>query len=608
MQQKKTRLAPNIYQSVENCLVMEVLCKSSRIYEMAGERWIKVRTHLGALPAGEIPCGNRRDTLAFLYAKSLLSFLDETEDMELFTGLLADVRDARARQMNILLHAFLMDDVPEHQYAERRELIRLSIGCLAAYIKAKQEKGTYTDADWRGVRAIAPTFDGYLSDLTGEVDLDRQNPKQTPAFEKNRKRLLYDALTYIEEKEPDGKDPDMASIDAMARRLSLDLLQISSRLNFAMTDISDFPGIRAYQIETDGSFLWPFCLSYASGYFFKLDDKQSRRTEMTQTAKEAVLRALDARIISLYMKEEQTRALAIVDTIHRKKISPTGTIRFRDIQTHGEDVVSAGRLNPNQINRDIRKTSPEVTVTACALSIAMAFQAETFRDSVASLLVPRTDVTRKMDAQSAAAELAEQVRSLSDALAREKEKREEDRESFASERQALGKEIRRLTHLLEEKEKETAYLPGGEDEDASRTPKAAETEAVYHLDLPAPSGREERTEEDEPENLQLDARYVFVCQHDGMTAKLLAAYPNSVRSEEFSITKENADNIRAAVCITKSASHAEYSRVKSQCERLHVPFLNVNVTGLARVEREIARLARESDEKRGKMRSAKTET
>lgn len=599
-------LKPNVRQAVRNCLWMECLCKEDRVFSMARNYWPAVRTCLSCLPAGQIPCGNQEDTLAFLYAAALASYLDETGNPDLLSGILGDARDACARQMNVLQHAFLMEGVPQKQLTDRRRQIRRSIGCLDAYLQSVRKSGTYTDTDWKDVRPLMETVDDFLSDMTEEIDLDRKNPKETPAFEKNRQRLLLGALTLIEEAEPDAEDPDMRNSRAMAHRLGRELLMVSTRTALGIMDISDYPGIRAYQIDTDGRYLWSFCLAYASRYLTGIWRPQIRTKELEQTAEEAVLRALDSRIISLYLKEERERALAITDTIARQNVSPTGSVRFRDIQTRGEDVISAGRVNPNRINRYIRDTDPELTVMACFLSIAMACQAETFRDAAAACPPPDAGGEESV-AERREADLAEQARALSEALALEKNRHEEDRQAFLIEKTAADKEIRALVHQIEDKDREIARLTGsGDGPDMSDAPDEPETDAPGP-DVPAPDDQP-GTEEDTPEDLQLDARYVFICQHDGMAAKLLAAYPNSVRSEEFSITSENAGNVRAAVCITKSTSHVEYYRIKNQCEKYGVPFFNVNVTGLSRVEQEIARLAREEDRRNKKIRSAKRKT
>ena len=603
-----TYLKPNVRQAVRNCLWMECLCKEDRVFSMARNYWPAVRTRLSCLPAGQIPCGNQKDTLAFLYAEALASYLDETGDSDLLSGILGDVRDACKRQMNILQHAFLMEGVPEKQLADRRRRLRRSIDCLDAYLQSVREDGAYTDTDWKDVRPLSETMDDLLSDMAEEIDLDKKNPKETPSFEKNRQRLLLGALTLVEEAEPDAEDPDMQNSRAMARRLGRELLMVSTRTALGIMDISDYPGIRAYQIDTDGRHLWSFCLAYASRYLTGIWRPQIRTKELEQTAEEAVLRALDSRIISLYLREERERALAITDTIGRQRVSPTGGIRFQDIQARGdgEDVVSAGRINPNRINRCIRDTDPELTVMACFLSIAMACQAETFRDAAAACPPPRAGASggEMSAAERREADLAAQVQALSEELALERRKHEEDRQQFLIEKAAADKEIRALTHQIENRDREPARL--SENGDAPDTPAEAELETP---DVPVPDDQP-GTEEDAPEDLQLDARYVFICQHDGMAAKLLAAYPNSVRSEEFSITSENAGNVRAAVCITKSTSHVEYYRIKNQCEKYGVPFFNVNVTGLSRVEREIARLAREEDRRNGKntVREAKDQS
>lgn len=83
-------------------------------------------------------------------------------------------------------------------------------------------------------------------------------------------------------------------------------------------------------------------------------------------------------------------------------------------------------------------------------------------------------------------------------------------------------------------------------------------------------------------------RILFVCQHNGMCRKLKEFFPNcSVSVNGYSLTANNVSSIDFVVFVTKSISHHEYFRLKSDCIHFGVDYYNVNCVSMRRITEEI---------------------
>lgn len=83
--------------------------------------------------------------------------------------------------------------------------------------------------------------------------------------------------------------------------------------------------------------------------------------------------------------------------------------------------------------------------------------------------------------------------------------------------------------------------------------------------------------------VDVNKRYLFVVEHDGMQTKILEWFPNSIVSNKADVCIRSRDNIYMTIFLTKSISHAQYNLFKSKCIRYGIPFTNCNNVNYRRI-------------------------
>lgn len=83
--------------------------------------------------------------------------------------------------------------------------------------------------------------------------------------------------------------------------------------------------------------------------------------------------------------------------------------------------------------------------------------------------------------------------------------------------------------------------------------------------------------------VDVNKRYLFVVEHDGMQTKILEWFPNSIVSDKADVCIRSRDNIYMTIFLTKSISHAQYNLFKSKCIRYGIPFTNCNNVNYRRI-------------------------